>query len=265
MFGFFNERKRIKVQFFEVGADKPFAQSDVPVDQLPDTFEIDTTLHLGSDDWSVSKAIPPTKSEFRKSGKVSVYLYKPKITNVPISELLYSLPTISDLLPDLVATNSLEDVVVLHEDDWRQVELISADQIKRVHQEISSIREIHEKHRVESGFKSLHVRKLITTPLAAATISLQELKKHFGVGHEYAGVAFNRTAAVIRNGFAFRASNSWLFWGQMTKNGTLSIVCIRADGEPSPIASRDLESFLFTHRLLFVDWARLDVVPGVRK
>jgi hypothetical protein len=261
MFGFSKEHKRIQVRFFEVGADKPFAQSDVPVEQLPDTFEIDTTLHLGSDDWSVSKAVPPTKAEFRKSGKISVYLYKPKITNVPLHELLYSLPTISDSLPDLVDTQSLENVLVLHEDDWRQVELVSADQMNLVHREIDSVREIREKHRVGSGFRALHIRKLVTAPLSTAALSVRELQKQFGVSHEYAGVAFNRTAAVIKSGFAFRASNSWVFWGQTRADGALSTVCIRTEGELSPLASRELESFLSAHKLLFVDWVRLETAP----
>src|SRR5262249_49848811 len=156
---------------------------------LPDTFEIDTTLHIGSDSWTVSQAIPSTKAEFRKSGKVSLYLHKPKVTTVPIAELLYSLPTVSDALPELVDQKSLENIVVFHEDDWRQVELVSAKQSDLVEQELSSIREIYEKQRVESGFKALHVRKLVTAPLSTSHLSLAELKKTVGMSHEYAGVA----------------------------------------------------------------------------
>jgi hypothetical protein len=166
MFGFFKDYKRIQVGFYKVGADKAFAPSDVPIEQLPDTFEIDTTLHLGSADWAVSKAVPPTKAEFRKSGKISLYLYQPKTANVPVSELLYSLPTISDSLPDLVHTKSLENILVVHEDDWRQIELISTRHADAVRQELASIQDIHAKHRAGSGFTTLHVRKLIIAPLS---------------------------------------------------------------------------------------------------
>jgi len=53
MFGFAKDFKHIQVLFFEVGAVKPFAQSELPVEQLPDTFQIETTLHIGNDDWMV--------------------------------------------------------------------------------------------------------------------------------------------------------------------------------------------------------------------
>jgi hypothetical protein len=43
----------IHVQFFDWSTGNIFAESHVPVGQLPESFEARTTLHLGKDDWSV--------------------------------------------------------------------------------------------------------------------------------------------------------------------------------------------------------------------
>lgn len=47
MFGFGKDKSVIQVRFYEGKSETPFAVSNVPIDQLPDTFEIDTTMHLG--------------------------------------------------------------------------------------------------------------------------------------------------------------------------------------------------------------------------
>ena len=53
-----------------------FASSKMPPVDLPDSFKIDTTLHLGDDNWSVIHAEPQTKAEFTKSGKLTLRLRK---------------------------------------------------------------------------------------------------------------------------------------------------------------------------------------------
>jgi hypothetical protein len=41
---------------------------DLPIDNLPDTFEIETTLHLRDDDWSIVQADPQSMPDFTRSG-----------------------------------------------------------------------------------------------------------------------------------------------------------------------------------------------------
>ena len=53
-----------------------FASSNMSPDDLPDSFDIETTLHLGGEDWSVIRAEPETKAEFTKSGKLTLRLRK---------------------------------------------------------------------------------------------------------------------------------------------------------------------------------------------
>jgi len=266
MFGFAKDFKHIQVLFFEVGAVKPFAQSELPVEQLPDTFQIETTLHIGNDDWMVSEAIPSSKAEFRKTGKVTIRLFKPTKLTVPPSTILYSLPTITDDAPALVNAPSLENVLVVHEDDWRQVELVSATDVQAVQSEVASVRQILDTQRVaNSGYRSIHVRKLIPEPLLSVSLSLVDLKRAFGTSHEYTGVAFSKAAAIIVGGFAFRSSNGWIVWGQSKPDGTILAACFRLEQGPNPATDAGLATLLSSRQLLFVDWTHLVVLPRAAK
>jgi hypothetical protein len=263
MFGFAKDHKQIQVMFFELHATEPFAESELPIEQLPDTFEIETTLQLGHDDWVVHEATPPTKIEFRKTGKVCIRLYKPKTASLPFSEILYSLPSISNDFPDLVNVPSLENVFVTHEDDWRQIEVLSVIFAGAVHQELVSIRNVLETQRVGVGFRTTHLRKLIPSPFGENAPRLSDIKQLFDVSHEYSGVAFNTKAAIVVGGFAFCAADGMVLWGQATPQGLLVALCVRMNPESDASQSTVISTLLARHRLLFIDWTRLLVLPSM--
>ena len=68
--------RKVTVEFIDEADGAVFASSIMPVDDLPDSFEIDTTLHLGESDWSVVRAEPLTKKDFSKTGKLRIRLRK---------------------------------------------------------------------------------------------------------------------------------------------------------------------------------------------
>ena len=196
--------------------------------------------------------MPANKGEFKNTGTLRVYLYKAKSTMGAPSDILFSLATINDALPRLVNA-SLENVFVAHEDDWRQVELVSKNFNDLVWQEFAAIQDIYQNHRQGSAFKTLHVRKLIPAPLIGARILLSEVKELFGVSHEYSGAAFSSTAAIIERGFAFRVWDAaTILWGQLTEEGLISVLCI--SGEPDSLFSQRMESLLSQHNLFYIDW-----------
>lgn len=86
MFGF--GKKEVEVKFYEGKGKTPFAISNIPIEQLPDTFEIDTVMHLGNEDWIVVNAAPAEKAKFRKTGKLNLYLEKSEIIQMDPNELL---------------------------------------------------------------------------------------------------------------------------------------------------------------------------------
>ena len=68
--------RKVTVTFVDDATGAVFATSNMPVGDLPDSFQIDTTLHLGETDWSVIRAEPPMKAEFTKTGKLTIRLRK---------------------------------------------------------------------------------------------------------------------------------------------------------------------------------------------
>ncbi len=258
MFGFAKDHKVIEVEFYEGESPTPFAQSKVPIDQLPDTFEIDTTMNLGENDWRVADAQPIGKTDFRKTGRLKLYLTKVETTMVDPNELLFSLPTISDSIAGAEDTESLENVVVFREDDWRQFEFISSNQEELIHGELNAIEQIYQQHRESSGFNQLHVRKAIIEPLSETKISLDSLRESFSFEKEYGGVAFNNTAATIVNGFAYKTTSGWLLWGQVDNAGNLiNLNLSETDSSSIEGIAENIDSFAQKHELYIVNWPRL--------
>ncbi|WP_395372895.1 hypothetical protein [Marinicella sp. W31] len=96
VFGFTKNHTTIEVRFFDKNSKKKFATSNMPIDQLPDTFAINTNIHIGNEKWIILNAEPINKSDFRKSEKLKLHMQKAKITQVDPNELLFSLSTIND-------------------------------------------------------------------------------------------------------------------------------------------------------------------------
>lgn len=258
MFGFGTKHKIIQVNFIENDHSQPFASVDMPVGQLPETFEINTTLHIADDEWLVVGAIPSKKSEFQKSGKLDITLTKPEVTSIDPSKMLFSLPTINDELPAREDPASMENVLVVHEDDWRQFEFIAAQYHDEITQERQSVMDIKDNQRVESGFKNLHIRRLITHPLAGTQIALSALEKAFSVEHIYSGVAFNDAASTIVNSFALLTPSGWILWGQTDDNGNVSTLCLCNTQQASVSAiTGQIDTFIADNHLILIDWVRI--------
>jgi hypothetical protein len=263
MFGFKKKSSDVHVAFYEQGKLEPFSQTLLPIERLPDTFEIETTLNIRGEEWMVSSARPATKEKFRKTGHVQVFLYKPVVGHMPPGDIMFSLPTISDDIGGLEDSPSLENVFVVHEDDWRQQELVSRRFIDDVSMELESIRQIYDTQREGLGFKSLHVRSSIPSPLQDVRLILTDLKTKLGAVHDYRGVAFNNVAAVVRNGFAFRIAQGSIVWGQRREGDEVAVTCVRLIETPSLEGLAPFDRLQAEFELLFVDWVRMIAAPKI--
>ena len=258
MFGFGKDKNVIEVRFYEGKNDSPFAASKVPIEQLPDTFEIDTTMHLGDDDWRVLGAEPAEKSKFRKSGKLSLYMVKSEIAQIDPNELLYSLPTISNDIAGVENAKNLEHIAVLREDDWRQFEFLDMRSESLINEEFEDIKNIYENHREEVGFKRLHLRQKISFPLESITLTLGLLDVSFEISDKFEGVAFNSAAATIIGGFAVQTKSGWILWGQANESGNITALNLSQTKESNINAiATEIDQFTKKYGLYLVDWPML--------
>jgi hypothetical protein len=256
----------VRVQFIDVTGAIKFDACDMAVERLPSSFEAKTTMHLGADDWEVVEARPVTAAEFGKSGKLVLILQKVgSVQRLPPGDILYSLPTISNELPSMLAGSSkLEKrVLELHEDDWRQVEWVSDSLMDSVEGELAAIREIYAQHREPGGFRKLHVRTAIPDPLAATILTLEGFAGALGRdATKLDGVAAQGVAGLVANGFAMRLLSSIEVYG-LSSEGRIRVIGFQnRQVNNAPLYDlRNLAAIAAGHQLLLVDWYRATIVP----
>ncbi len=68
--------RKVLVTFIDDATGAAFATSELLPADLPESFEIDTTLHLGESNWSVVHAEPLTREACKKSRKLTLRLRK---------------------------------------------------------------------------------------------------------------------------------------------------------------------------------------------
>lgn len=198
---FWNKKKIIiDVTFINKADDSIIGKAAMPIENLPDSFELHTCMHIGEDDWSVEQAIPMIKDEFSKSGKLTLILLR--VETVPVSDIRYSLPTIAEELPALTQDKPLYNdfSLILHEDDWLQIEVLSIKDIDYINQELAAISMILNEY-VGQDFDRFHIRKpLINTHLS---LSLDQLLSTLQVV-EKGNIKFGGLSGYVADGFAFR-------------------------------------------------------------
>jgi len=256
LFGISCSKKTIHCEFINAKDGATIAASDMPPEQLPETFAIATTLEMSGKKWSVERAEPRDKSDILKAGKVRVYLTP--ITMMPPGDILFSLPTISDDV-GAVADDILPSpqILSLHEDDWRQVEFVAQTFSAEIEAELADIRRIYQKQRNGVGFKTVHVRKRIPNPLNGCNLPLRELESLLPPQKKFQAVGFQRTRGTIPHGFAWEIDEHSVLWGTTDLNGNVTRLCLL--GTPTQKAASISDSFArlnTQHQLSFVDWCR---------
>jgi hypothetical protein len=241
----------IETFFIDAATGDAIGQTDVPAEQLPASFNSRTTLHIGDEDWHVLKAEPVTAEEFLRTGRLVLTLQK--IVTVPAKDLLFSLPTICDVIPAVLpgSTKRGKHVLELHEDDWRQIEFVSVSCRPVIEAEIASISAIYQ-----TAFKEIHVRKSLAAPLNRERLLLNQLASFFtGAPEIYDGVAYEHLDGLLEGGFACRLGTV-VFYGQQSEGTirTLGTKIVEETPEAHKETAQALQRFMEACHLYLIDW-----------
>lgn len=262
LFGIGGSQKTVRAEFVHEEDGAIIAISDMPPEQLPDTFAIATTLEMQGKKWAVERAEPEHKFEILKAGKVRVYIAP--LTTMPPGDLLFSLPTISD---DMGAATGdalpSPEIFALQEDDWRQAEFVAQRFSAEVEAELADIRRIYQSERAGVGFKTLHVRKRIPNPLEGCRLSLHELEALVEPQRKFLGLGFDRTRGTVPGGFAWHVDEHCRLWGTSASDGNITHLCLL--GRPGRQAEQLAKSFAKVnaqHQLVFVNWCRVTSITS---
>ena len=249
------DKNIILVEFYEGNSKKPFASSNIPEDQLPDTFEIDTKLTIADQNWSIINAIPKIKADFIKSEELKIYLNKIEVLNP--KDILFSMPTINNSLCE-VTNCETTNLYMIHEDDWRQVELIDDSNIDKINDEIAGIDNIYKNHYVEGGgFSQIFIREKIETPLSNIRINIDDLKQEFEILKNYNGFTFHNVKGMVKNSFAFEIEKNVTVYGLTSDDYVLSLCIVHE----KPVSNMVID-FMKKYKLIYVNWCKLEVIKA---
>lgn len=250
------QKRTISVKFFDAATDATIGESELPPEQLPETFAVHTNLDIAGKSYEVVKAVPLTRAEAVTAGKLLLTLSERRVDTVDPRSILFSLPTICDALPapgDVPAEG--KNFCTLLEDDWRQVELVSAQHRHEVETAFEKIRAIHDKHRKGLGFDAMHVRTEAPQPLSGTKLRMSEIYGALGNGTVLDGVAFHRSPNLVPGSFAVELAGVVVYGLQTDNVAEVVAFQLRTKGAlPDAVAELARK-----HSLLFVDWCRARV------
>jgi hypothetical protein len=144
-------------------------------------------------------------------------------------------------------------VLELHEDDWRQIEFLSSAYEAEMQAELRAIRHIRQTAAVGPGWRALHVRQRIPTPLS---VPWSAMVAAFPDAQWYDGLAYQCVAGLIEGGFSFEVAEAIVF-GQQQQSivNTLCLAESRATGREE-VWNQLLKPWMARESLLLVDWCR---------
>lgn len=250
------EKTVIQVRFWESGAGEPFASSQLPIEQLPDTFAIHTDLEMSSGKYVVVKAEPSRKEDFKKTGILDLYLQR--VEAMDPSQILFSLPTIEDAVPSSNDHPLSGQAFSIHEDEWRQLEFVSRSFAAQVEAECEQIRAVRAQATNGPGFNRIHVRRAIAHPLQDTSLQLESLLATVGeIQHRYSGFTTSE-GQMVTDSFAVKLASGVHLFGATESDGTVTALCL-AD---CTAQEHWMSALCQAQGLILVQWVHAQLVVG---
>jgi hypothetical protein len=248
MFNFF--KRNIKVVFINDETGDTIGVIEMKREQLPEAFDKPTTMQIADKEWQVVKAEPIYAKEFSANKKLTLRLRS--IDRIDIEDIRFSIPTISNELPEMANTTLFSDFTLqLHEDDWRQIEFLPLQVLPRIQVEMTAVEAIlfPETGTTPSlGYDTVHIRKIDRQQLS---IPFTDFCEQMDI-HEKGAltVAFAGNSGFVQDGFALRSDN-YNYYGTV-KDGVINELCLQhfhqAEDEFYRIAAR--------YGLALVEWCK---------
>jgi hypothetical protein len=220
----------IEVTFIDDTTDESLGVTQIAANNLPDSFERDTTINLSGVDWHILNARPKTRAQYTKSQQLILWISPVEVVNP--SDVLYSLPSICAVVPAVNDRSLLGSELTLAEDDWRQFELISDRLADKVDKEIAKIQRVRDNTQSGIGWKEIHIRKKPEIPIAS-NIALPHLASLLKVSTKSPGIAYDGARSPIADGYSLTLNDDFAIYGIAPK-GKAQVIAIGQDTNIPP-------------------------------
>jgi hypothetical protein len=244
----------IEVTFIDDRTGKSIGVTQIPSTELPESFEQDTTIHLHNADWRVINSRPKTRTQYSKSQ--TLVLWIDRIAQHHPSDILYSLPSICDVIPAVSNQPLIGRELTIAEDDWRQFELISHKLADKVDREISKIQLIRENAVTGNGWRSIHLRSKPAIPIVSNMV-LTYLANILKVSAKSTGITYYGSHSPIVDGYSFSLNDDFSIYGVAPKS-KVQVIAIGQDSNisPNPESIDHLQQLARKFNLDLVHWCR---------
>ena len=244
----------IEVTFIDDTTDESLGVTQIPANDLPDSFERDTIINLSGADWNVLNARPKTRAQYTKSKHLILWISR--VDRVNPDDILYSLPSICAVVPEVNNRSLSGSELTIAEDDWRQFELVSHQLADKVDKEIAKIQLIHETAIAGGGWRSIHLRTKPAIPIVS-NIALTHLANILKVSAKSTGITYHGSQSQIANGYSLQLNDDFSIYG-VAPDAKVQVIAI---GQDSNISANDksidrLQQLARELNLDLVHWCR---------
>ncbi len=246
--------KKVKTTFIDDDTGETIGYTKMASDDLPETFELQTTMYIGDAEWEVISANPITRALYSKSKHLTLRLRR--IETMDPDRIMCSIPSICNAIPDLGDEPVSANDCLLPEDDWRQCELVSKMHAEEIEAELVAIRQIHEHHSAEVGWHDLHVRNKPERPIPGS-FDVQSVRRAFGLDAAIQGVAYVGAKTRIAAGFSIKTCDGLTLYGLAPDDFVTVLGIVDEARETTPKAAIDsLASLAQEYELDLLYWCQ---------
>ncbi len=181
------------------------------------------------------------------------------IKNIDPNNILFSIPTLSNEFPKMVAGKLQPDDkdVVLHEDDWAQVEFLPKSQLETARKMLREFKEFELINRTKNGWRKVYIRNFERSPVIDGDNALIETEKMLG-GKAGSPPIISSVGGsgigIVNNGFTLSLGRNINLYGYTSDRG---IIVMGADIGENPDSTSLTNAFTKINARngsILVDW-----------
>jgi hypothetical protein len=180
-------------------------------------------------------------------------------------QLLFSLPTICDLYPPLAEAphQPAQGEIVLHEDDWRQIEFVPEEDREYIEQQFIQHRRFRAQKRRGAGYTEIIVRPEHRVEFPRLGVPLAALRDALELSSwERLSINWEGSAWEVQGGFAVSLGHEVVLYGYAAQNVVQQLGLLVPVHEPSISCPETIERVGRFVKADLVDWYKLARIPG---
>jgi len=187
-----------------------------------------------------------------------------------INKIVYSIPTISDDLPELEAARLLpgESPLSFHEDSWSQIEFLTAGYLPELQRMLKEYKSFEQANRLPDGkfgWRKIYIRKISRNPLITAVSPLQQLETLLAVKATSAPILTTASSVSgrVKNGFTLPLGGNVYLYGYAANQDIPVLGALLGDSSDHTKLAESFIKLNAAHGLVLVDWRAQMVLTSV--